>query len=418
MKKNVFTIIVLSILFFCVPHTVEAQFGKFVKKAKKAKNKVEKTIHSAKTEKATQQQEETPVLQKTKAKNKDESTESHQPQKVSSNPEHQSAVSSFLSFITGPNGFLQGGTNYKQLSYFKQIYKFDLEEAMYVISEDNFEGKRMLEEIPDLVNNPTYSEERYLLIDLLYRNEINHREKYPNQTTNEWGNIGAYKKTEETYQLFKFIQDYLVKDNANFGAEVAYAKKKMDKINEKFEARLNSIAINDVHKANLYKVIFTSNRNIDPKTAPASEYKTTFKPGEEIFAVAMVDKPLNKKLIKQGNPHLQMTTSLNDRIETVVEHQMFPIKPNQKYFVFPIVVKSSNFKCSDTEATANTEYAMRWLSKKEDRRFKINVWLKEGNDYHNSSGSLEGTFTYDASDGNGAVVKKMANQVAAKCGRE
>lgn len=418
--KNKFAISILSlILLLFIPNTANAQFGKLLKKAKK---KVEKTIKSDKTKKTTKPtkteeaptQEEAPVEQKTEVvKPAPVPKKNNLKQKGTINKDHEELVRYFL---IATKGFTtaESYSNHREPSYYTKINGTNLKDAIYIINTEEFKDSRLLRDYYKNLKSPKYSEIRYALTDQLYKNEIVDREMYPNKDRSDI----SKRPLQIQYELFKFIGDYMLKNNPDILAETAYVKKKIDKINAKFEAKLNAVVINDMHKANLYKVVFTSNKNINPQTAPASAYKTTFKPGEEIFAVAMVDKPLNKKIIKGAYPNLFMTTSFNDYIQTVVEYDMFRIKPNQKYFVFPIVVKSSNFKCSNTEATANTEYAMRWLSKKEDRRFKIKVQLKEGNDYHNSSGSLEGTFTYDASDIGGAVLRKMANQVATKCGRE
>lgn len=326
-------------------------------------------------------------------------------------------VESVRLFLYVLDDFIKGRRPPEPLRKYSRPYAnppYELKDAIHVVNDDDFVEKKLLKDLAEKSKNPKYIEERYRAIDYVYKSEIDFREKYPANTD---PTQGGYGRTKEVYDFYKIVQKYIVKNDPDFDAQVAYVKKKMDKINKKFEARLNAIAINDVHKANLYKIIFTSNSRINPKTAPASAYKTTFKPGEEIFAVAMVDKPLNRNIVKKAYAQVEMKSGV-DIIETVVEHQMFPVKPNQKYFVFPIVVKSSKFKCSNTEATANTEYGMRWLSNKEDRRFKIQIWLKEAKQFHNSLGLLKGTFTYDASSGDGAVVKKMANQVAAKCGRK
>lgn len=411
--------ILLFTLLFCLPNLAHAQFGKLLKKAKKkAKQKVEQKVKDKveSTKKTETSKTSKPYEQSQGSVEQTQKNTDAKPKNNQSKPDrkHEDAVVHFLirsmAFTTG-----ESYATYREPAHYTEANGFPMEDAIYVVHTDLFKREsNLLKEFYENLKNPKYTEIRYALTDQVYKNQMADREMYPNKDRSDISD----RPLKVRYQLLKFIGDYMLKDDPDILAEAAYVKKKMDKIDEKFEAKLNAVAINDVHKANLYKVIFTSNKNIDPKTAPASAYKTTFKPGDEIFAVAMVDKPLNKNIIKGAYPHLEMISGMTDRVETVVEHQMFPVKPNQKYFVFPIVVKSANFKCSDTEATANTEYAMRWLSDKEDRRFKIEVWLKEGGDYHNSSGSLKGTFTYDASEVDGAVLRKMANQVAAKCGRE
>lgn len=437
MNKYLFLSIIA--LFSLTSNVSTAQFGSIIKKAKKEVKKASKESTSSKNEKSEKNEVESkePATKKETSSNSDKSvnesktnesskTETSSTQKVEKkeeksnqadeeeiNKKHVEAVRYFLiatsDFTTG-----ESFTTFREPSYYTKMYEVDLKEAIYVINTKEFEGSILLKEYFDNLKNPKYSEIRYSLTDQIYKNQIRDREMYPNKDRSDI----SKQPLQIRYELLQFIGKYMLKNDPNILDEASYTKKKIDKINAKFEADLNAVAINDVHKANLYKVVFTSNRNINPETAPASEYKTSFEPGEEIFAVAMVDKPLNKNLVKGAYPELFMTTGFNDYVKTVIEYDMFPVKPNQKYFIFPIVVKSSNFQCSNTEATANTEYAMRWLSKKEDRRFTIKVQLKEGNDFHNSSGSLEGRFTYNASDISGDILKKMANQIAAKCGRE
>lgn len=314
--------------------------------------------------------------------------------------------------------FLKGNKITAPVGSYEHKYGIKLEDAIQIIHNDAFESGFIIDELKEVINNAGYSDKRYQLIDFVYKNELDRREKDPFYTSTAWGYETDGKNTRETYEMLKFISEHIAKDNPDFAAEVAYAKKKADKIDAKVEAHLDGISINEVHKKNIYKVMFTSNKNINPSSASASEYKTTFKPGEEIYGVAMVDKPLNADLVKMAAPNLHLRTNWTDYSETIIEHQMFPVKANQKYFVFPIVVSSSALKCSDTESTMTTEAAMRWLGEKEDRRFKIIAWLKEGSDFHNSQRKLEGTFTFDASDTDSSILIKMANQIAAKCGRE
>lgn len=389
MKMRLLSTFLLSLTLLCSPSITNAQFGGALNKAK---NKAKNINNNSKVDKAM--------------------SNSNEPM----NSDHLDVVQGFFSSLDMSN-FLKGRKLNKPIESFKRSYGIDLTEAIKVIHHKDFSDP-FYNEMIDIINNPDYSEKRYQLIDYTYKTELDRREMDPFYTSTAWGYETEGKNTRECYETLKFISDYIIKDNDDLKAEVAYAKKKADKIDTKVDAHLDAISINEMHKKNIYKVVFTSNKNINPATASESEYKTSFLPGEEIYGVAMVDKPLNADLVKMAAPNLHLRTNWNDYSETIIEHQMFPVKANQKYFVFPIVVNSSDLKCSDTESTVTTEAAMRWLGEKEDRRFKIIAWLKEGSDFHNSQRKLEGTFTFDASDTDSSILIKMANQVAAKCGRE
>lgn len=214
----------------------------------------------------------------------------------------------------------------------------------------------------------------------------------------------------------KYTKNVIV-DHPGFDKIINYGKNRLEKLGQKYEEELDDVAINNVHKANLNKILFTSDKNINPLTAPASAYKTSFSAGEEIFAVAMLNKAINQDLVNKTKPTvLFRKDDWSLRSEIRIEHQMFKVTDNQLYFIFPIVVKPSNVKCSGN--ITGTDQLMMKMSDFGPMDHDIVILLKDAEMLHDGSENVEGTFTIDASIGDVETIREWAIGIKDKCNRE
>lgn len=272
---------------------------------------------------------------------------------------------------------------------------------------------RILPDILEFIRDDGKMENIYSSIDEYFNN------KTMSDTAND---KNPYKGKPILAQItadLRMVEKYLFPGEPNLVDLLEYVEDRTKKLGVKMEEELDDVAINDVHRANLNKLVFTSNSNINPETAPASEYKTEFIPGEEIFAVLMCDKPISQSLVNQTNAdyRIKKTTDPYGSYDMRVEHEMFPVKANQQFLIFPVVVKASKFVCGKW-TSGQTDRGMMYLADLGPRKHKLIVEINDRDQFSSALGRKEGALTINGMKGDMEAYRQMAIEIKDKCNRE
>lgn len=430
MKKLMTLSILFSLCLSFVPTQSNAQFGNVLKKAKKkAKDKLNKKDKgSTSTTRDNDIAKPYPEKPSPKTSDVDSQTEkevTYCANFCNENKTYQTApLRSFTqtAILSIVNDFSAVG--YIGKSGYNHTTHIDghADEAIYVTSLKN----------SDLFNRATnkWKEYKNMVIEKTYKKTD---ELYEEATADRnldaidychTGNISSSNVYVHMVHKINVLKQIFPQDATELEDLKNYIENRSKSLLGNYEEELDAVAINDVHKANLNKVIFTSNPKIDPQTAPASTYKTTFLPGEEVFAVVMLDKGINDDLAHSTRAEYDLLDGPAEgpgyvRLDAMIaEYQMFPIKDNQQYYIFPIIVNADKFKCWDTD-TPQTDRGMMKIGSRGPRKHTFGIHLKDYDAFTSKPDvDLLGTFIIDGTKGDMGKIKQMAFGIKDKCNRE
>lgn len=148
------------------------------------------------------------------------------------------------------------------------------------------------------------------------------------------------------------------------------------------------------------KLYFTSNPNINPLNIEASEVKTNFSIGDNMYAFMVSDKPIKETLPNDQRFFWLQTKKLPQlkeiRFRTLEEHCL----SEETYFVFPVMLQED-----EKEYYSNDAYeVMQHLNTLPAGSNVIKVMLKEGGEV-----KVSGSFTLETSPKTDAV--SMAKKI-------
>lgn len=410
MKTKISLCLVFAIVMMALPIQTHAQFGKLLKKAK---NKAKEVISSDSGEEDSVDEqidiEEIPEVvtdTTTDDSDYDEADTNSDSNNVTKENLAQLYLLKVSEFLVPVNRYLIIGANGDDMFLTKDV------EPEVAAHFKSFKG--LMKDLQKESEDPEVINALYDRVDMLYRK----KERISIYTFDEVEN--------DMFLLEKFIIDmksidkYIVKNNPEFSAIIPVAEKMLVKLTGKASQELNAISTNPMHQKYLNKIAFTNNRNINPLTASASEYKDKFVAGEEIYGVFFSDqKVITQKLIEYEKPEVRMRSKNNSNLEVIfwLENKMFPIKSAQNYIVFPIVTDGKGFVCHDTHTHYGIEDNMKALYEFSPRPVLFEVWFEQHNKFHKSNERIEGQLTIDFSEGDQEKYMNMANAIKAKCGR-
>ena len=230
------------------------------------------------------------------------------------------------------------------------------------------------------------------------------------RTYMEFDKKEAFKTLQGLCEDFEFISRVVVTNNSKLQKVTAYAQKLRDKLGKKNNAEMDKIACSPFHKQNMNKIFFTSNPNINPVTATASDFKTSFKAGEDIYGVAYFAYKIQKELDGIGR-----TKSGSLRIKNGQQNGTYKVdyqgnlNTQKTYAVFVVYADASRYNNKSGSTFPTVALNAEFLSKLPPREHTIIA--KVGDD-------AEGSFQFDANDDSklasmATTAKKLRNRITA-----
>ncbi len=148
----------------------------------------------------------------------------------------------------------------------------------------------------------------------------------------------------------------------------------------------------DFHNAHINEILFTNNINLNPETATANDFKSSFKAGETIKGVAYLDKTAGEKFGQNGFPILKYTVGKRKHKWQIERYRKYD--QGLLFVEFFISVPLDQYK--PTKGGASTiANSMETLSKLKNESYELKASL------YTSSGSktaVKGEITYDATN--------------------
>jgi len=217
-----------------------------------------------------------------------------------------------------------------------------------------------------------------------------------------------YKRLTEAVDNLKFAQSKTFPNNPDLAKVVGYAQKLQSKLGGVKTKALDNAGAGTFHKQNVNKIFFTNNLSLNPATATASDFKTSFKAGEKIKAVAYLNDTYKNifGIYGDGPSYLIATKDEAQRRDFKVEGYSKDFF-NKGYVEFILVTDAANYK---PDPLKSVSYNMAFLAEKlPPREVALDVRLM------GKGSEVKGKFSFDAGDDAGlAKMKEMAKAIRAK----
>jgi len=218
------------------------------------------------------------------------------------------------------------------------------------------------------------------------------------RTYMEFDKKEAYMSLKGLSEDFAFISRVVVTNNSKLQKVTAYAEKLRDKLGKSNNAAMDKIACSPFHKQNMNKIFFTSNPNLNPVTATASDFKTNFKAGEDIYGVAYFAYKIQKDIDGTGRIRSGSIGAKNGEGSGTYKLDYQGNLDKQKtYAVFVIYADTSRYKNKSGSTFPTVSLNAEFLSKLPPRNHTIVA--KVGDD-------AVGSFQFDAN--NDTKLESMA----------
>ena len=245
------------------------------------------------------------------------------------------------------------------------------------------------------------------------------QEKYNNQLEREYAQKKWYpnetlKKIATITKNLQFLQRKALPNDPNLAKITNYAMKLEGKLSGKKTATLNAVTSNAFHKQNVNKIFFTNNLNLNPANAKASDFKTSFQPGETIKAVAFFDDTYEKLYGSFGNqPAYTIASPVQHSSRQFFIESYNKARDNKKsYCDFVIVTDAANYKPAPKNSVGKQ---MKYLATElPPREVKMTVKFSKSNAGKGQQ-DVAGTFNFNADDDAGlARLEATAKSFDAK----
>jgi|GEM_PF-3406109 len=400
MKNIIIKLLLCCLVLSVTPQAIHAQFGSLKNRVKnrinnKIENKIDKAVDDVldgKSNKRTQSDAPKRQTESQTQKNRRSETRSQETSTDNNNQESAKLLYEYNAVIRDCAEFLdyQSGAGLRGLgSNEEQIASREAMTAAYIKknistdrnSRDNY--STALIECYENLKTPGLHDAIYADADEAYM---------------RFDKEDALDRLKALSRDLAFINRVIAPEDEKLKSSTAYVVKLRDKLAKKNDAAMDKIACSPFHKQNMNKIFFTSNPNINPVTATASDFKTSFKAGEDIYGVAYFSYKIQKDIDGTGRIRSGSIGAKNgEGSGTYTVDYQGNFDKQKTYAVFVIYADASRYKNKSGSSFPTVSLNAEFLSKLPPRNHTIVA--KVGDD-------AEGSFQFDAN--NDTKLESMA----------